>query len=432
MGSSNLKSKSKLWLIPPLLIGVVVLMLAKNAKQAPVLAEYKESFQAVRTILVKTEDFTPVATGYGTVQAAQTWKAISQVSARIIAVHGHLKNGAYVKKGEVLVRLDPIDAELNLAQAQVKLTELEVSEQNTKASLSIENRNLILAEKEFKRLKSLSRKGTTSKSSADSAERAMLSSRSIVQNHKNTLALLPTQKKLQQSQIAQAQRDLDNTVINAPFDMNISDLQIETEQYVSKGQQLFEASSIDSVEIIAYVALSELKNLFLQRDDIATDIATGIESFAGNISSIAHFSPTVYLDMGNQQQAIWKAKFIRFSDAVDSQTRTMGIVVAVDNPLQKIIPGIRPPLSKGMFVEVAIAGQVQKDVIAIPREAVHKNNVFVMTKEHRLQLQAVKILYQQAGKSIIKQGLKGGERLVLSDLIPAIDGMLLKDINADK
>ncbi len=424
MSASQTKLSSKLWLIPPLIIGLVVLVWIKNTQQEPVLVEYKEPAQGVRTMLVKRVDFTPVARGYGAVQAAQTWKAISQVSARIVAVHENLNNGAYVKKGDILVRLDPVDSELNLAQAQVKLTELEVSEKNTQASLIIEQRNLVLAEKEFKRLKSLANKGTTSQSSADAAERSMLSTRSIVQSRQNTLALLPTQKKLQQSQIAQAQRDLDNTIIRAPFDMNISGLQIETNQYVSKGQQLFVGNSIDRVEIITYVALSELKNLFFQREDITTNI----ESLANNLSSMAHFTPTVYLDLGNEKMAAWDARFIRFADEFDSQTRTMGVVVAVDDPLKKIIPGIRPPLSKGMFVEVAIAGQVQKNMLVIPRAAIHKNSVYLMSADNRLQRRAIKVLYHQDGKSIIQDGLNEGERLVLSDLVPAIDGMLLHDV----
>lgn len=416
---------SKLWLIPPLIVGVVVLMMAKNSKQAPVLSEQQEVYQGVRTLTVTSDAFTPIATGYGTVQAAQTWKAISQVSARIIKIHDKLSNGSFIIKGDVLVSLDPIDSELNLAQAQVKLTELTVSAKNTQASLKIELRNLVLAEKEFKRLKSLAKKGTISKSSADAAERTMLSSRSVVQSYKNSLALIPTQKKLQQSQVVQAQRDLDNTIIKAPFDMNISALQIEENQYVSKGQQLFEGNSIDSAEIITYVSLSALKNLFFQRNDISTNI----ESLASNLSSIAKFSPTVYLDMGNEQQASWEARFVRFSDEIDAQTRTMGIVVAVDHPLKKIIPGIRPPLSKGMFVEVAIAGQAQANMIAIPRSAIHKKSVYVMDKEDRLQLKAVKTLYEQDGKSVIKEGLEVGDRLVLSDLIPAVSGMLLKDLS---
>lgn len=424
MNAATSKKTSKLWLIPPLIIGVIVLMVAKNSKQAPTLTDQKENAQTVRTLLVKQEPFTPIATGYGSVQAAQTWKAISQVSARITQVHSHLSNGAYVKKGDVLVRLDPIDSELNLVQAQVKLAEIKVTEKNTKASLEIEEQNLVLAEKEYKRLKSLAKKGTTSKSSADSAERSMLSTRSIVQNYKNSLALVPTQKKLQQSQIAQAQRDLDNTVIKAPFDMNIADLSIEENQYVTKGQQLFSGRSIDRVEIITYVSLSELKNLFYKRNDISTNI----ESLTNNLSSLARFSPTVYLDMGNEQKATWKAKFIRFADEIDTQTRTMGVVVGVDNPLQQIIPGIRPPLSKGMFVEVAIAGQIQNDVVAIPRSTIHKKHVYVMNDENRLTIQPIKTLYNQGDLSIIKEGLEGGERLVLSDLIPAVNGMLLQDI----
>lgn len=426
MSESKQKSASKFWIIPPIIIGVLVLVGAKNSKPIPTLKAPQERVQTVRTLEIIKSDFKPIATGYGTVQPAKTWKAIAQVSARVQSIHSNLQNGSFIKQGEILVTLDPIDSELNLAQAQVALAEIHVTEKNTKASLNIESKNLVLAEKEFKRLKSLARKGTVSRSSADTAERTMLSIRSAVQNYKNSLALIPTQKKLQRSKIAQAQRDLDNTTIKAPFNMNISGLEIETNQFVSQGQQLFSGNSIDRVEIITYVALSEIRNLFFKRNDIAPNI----ESLSRDISSVAKFTPTVFLDMGQGKKAKWDAKFIRFSDEIDVQTRALGIVIAVENPLQKIIPGIRPPLSKGMFVEVEIAGQIQQGMIAIPRSSIHKNNVYLMDKDNRLKLKKVSKLYNQNGLSIIKSGLESGERLVLSDLIPAIEGMLLQDINS--
>ena len=427
MLSFKKESLIKLWIIPPLVIGVVVVMIARGSKSEPNLAEVKEVAHSVRTMVVESQDFTPIATGYGTVQPKQSWKAISQVSARIVSMHENLSNGSYVKKGDVLVTLDPVDYELNLVNAEVKLAEIDVSEKNTKASLAIENRNLILAEKEFKRLSSLAKKGTSSKSAADSAERSMLSTRSAVQNYKNSLALFPTQKKTQQTIITQAQRDLDNTTIVAPYDMNVSGLDIEANQYVSKGQQLFVGDSIDTVEIVTYVSLSELKNLFFKREDLNTNL----ESLVNNLSSVAQFTPTVYLDLGGERKASWDAKFVRFTDEVDAQTRTMGVVVAVDDPLQKIIAGVRPPLSKGMLVEVAIQGAVQNDMLVVPQSAIHNNAVYVLNEENRLSVKSITLYYNQDGMSLIRTGIESGSQIVLSDIIPAIDGMLLHVNNDD-
>ncbi len=202
-------------------------------------------------------------------------------------------------------------------------------------------------------------------------------------------------------------------------------MSIEADQYVTKGQHMFSGDSVNRVEIIAQIAISSLKNLFIDRPDTPKEI----NFFAQNLSSFTGFKPTITLDMGLGQTASWQATFIRFTDGVDTQTRTIGVVVAVEDPMQKTIPGVRPPLTKGMFVEVAIAGHTQTDKIVIPRSALRNGKVYVIDAQDRLQIRTVKKLYDQQDKSIIGEGLNDGEQLVLTDLIPAIQGMLLKAIN---
>lgn len=424
--SSRTFSKAKiLWIIPPIIIGIVIMVVMKSGKLPPQLSETGEPVRTVRTLLIEKTDFIPIATGYGVVQPAQVWKSVAQVSGRIISMHPRLKNGEIIQKGEQLFQVDPVDYELNLAQAETQLAELDVQLSNTQSSLKIEQRNLALAKKEQQRLQKLVKKGGVSQSSADAAERTMLSSTAQVQNLKNSLSLIPSQRKLQQAKITQAQRDLENTRIKAPFNLRIASLAIEADQFVSKGQQLFSGDSVDRVEIIAQVSMSALKNLFFGQPETPKDIQT----FSSSISSITGFKPTVNLDMGNEQVASWEATFLRFSDNVDSQTRTMGIVVAVENPLQKIIPGKRPPLSKGMFVEVSIAGYTQANSIVIPRSSLRNSKAYIINKESRLEIRQVQKLYDQQSHSIIAKGLEDGDQLVLTDLIPAVKGMLLKPVN---
>lgn len=425
MTDKNTSPLKMLWILPPILIGIVVLVMMKSGKHAPQLSEVGEPVRTVRTLEIQKTDFIPVVQGFGEVRPAQTWKAIAQVSGRIISMHPRLKDGEIIQQGELLFQIDPVDYELNLAQAETQLVELDVQHNNTQSSLKIEQKNLALAQKEHQRLQQLVKKGSVSKSSADTAERTMLTSSAQVQNLKNSLSLIPSQKKLQQAKITQAQRDLANTAIKAPFNMRVSALAIEADQFVSLGQALFSGDSIDRVEIIAQVAMSSLKNLFARRPQISTDI----QEFTNNMPTITGFKPTVKLDMGNEQFATWEARFVRFSDSVDSQTRTMGIVVAVDNPLQKIKPGIRPPLSKGMFVKVLIAGHTQQNSIVVPRSALRNGKVYIMNADNRLDIRAVEKLYDQQNHSIIQKGLSEGEKLVLTDLVPAVQGMLLKSVS---
>ncbi len=410
------------WLLLPILIGIVIFIAFKSGQLPPQPSETGEPARTVRTLQIHKTDFVPIAQGYGVVQPAQVWKAVAEVSGRIIKMHPRLENGELIEQGEPLFQIDPVDYELNLAQAKFQLAELDVQQSNARASLKIEKQNLALARKEYTRLQKLAKKGSVSQSSVDSAERTVLSSNALVQNLHNTLALLPTQKNLQQAKITQAERDLSSAMVIAPFNLRISSMTIEADQYVSKGQHMFSGDSINRVEIIAQVAVSSLKNLFIDRPGIPQDF----DLISNNLSSITGFKPTVKLDMGNDQVASWDATFVRFTDSVDPQTRTMGIVVAVENPLQKIIPGKRPPLSKGMFVEVTIAGHTQTDKIVIPRSSLHNGSAYVVDAQNRLDIRQIQKLYDQQDMSIIDQGLNDGEQLVLTDLIPAVQGMLLK------
>ncbi|MCK4709877.1 MAG: efflux RND transporter periplasmic adaptor subunit [Gammaproteobacteria bacterium] len=426
MITNSANRKKIFWILPPIILGILVLVVMKSGKLPPQPSDIGEPVRVVRTLQIQKTEFTPIATGYGVVQPAQVWKSIAQVSGRIISMHPRLKDGEIIPKGDILFQVDPVDYELNLAQAETQLAELNVQLSNTKTSLKIEERNLALATKEKQRLQKLVKKGGVSQSSADAAERTMLSSTSQVQNLKNSLSLIPSQRKLQQAKITQAQRDLENTHIKAPFNMRVASLAIEDDQFVSKGQLLFSGDSVDRVEIIAQVSMSSLKNLFFGHPETPKDIQT----FSKNISDITGFKPTVNLDMGNEQVASWDARFLRFTDNVDSQTRTMGVVVEVENPLQKIIPGKRPPLSKGMFVEVSIAGHPQQDSIVIPRSALRNGQAYIVDNESRLEVRKIKKLYDQKNQSIIANGLKDGEQLVLTDLVPAVEGMLLKSVSS--
>ena len=170
--------------------------------------------------------------------------------------------------------------------------------------------------------------------------------------------------------------------------------------------------------------MADLRNLFVGQSNLSTDIST----ITSNLAELTGFKPVVKMDVGNGLIAEWEAEFVRISDRVDPQTRTMGIVVAVDRPMQKIIAGVRPPLSKGMFVQVVIAGRIQPDSIVLPRSVIRAGKVYIVNAENRLETRAVKRLYNQQQMAVIGEGLLAGEKIVVSDLIPAVDGMLLQSV----
>jgi RND family efflux transporter MFP subunit len=421
MTTESPSRRRMLLILPPIVLGVLVLMWMAGGKQPPSKTERGEPTRTVRVIEVPRLDLVPIAEGYGPVRPDRVWTAVAQVAGRVVAIHPRLRDGEILPEGKELARIDPVDYELALAQAKAELAELEVQEQNARSSLAIEERNLALARRDLERKRKLVQQGTTSESAADEAERVMLSTRTAVQNMQNTLALIPTQRRLLEAKAARAERDLQHTTIRAPFNLRVANLKIEADQFVSMGQTLFEGDAVERVEIQAQVAMSSLRRLFIGRPDFKVDISRLSEQ----LPELLGFKPLVRLDLGNHV-AEWEAEFVRFSDDVDPETRTMGVVVAVDRPFDKIKPGYRPPLSKGMFVQVVLRGRTQPGRVVVPRSAVRGGAVYLADDENRLRRRPVEVLFGQGTLSVIGAGLAPGERVVVSVLVPAVEGMLLE------
>lgn len=410
-----------LWVLPPVAIGVLILVLLVRVNPGPTPIDNVELARRVRVITVPQVALTPYAEAYGTAQPAQVWTAVAQVAGRVVYTHRRLRDGGILPAGTALLRIDPVDYELSLAQVRAELAELDVQESNANALRVLEERALMLAERERERIARLRRQGTVSPSDSDSAERNELASRVSLQNLRNSLALLPTQRKVLQAKLTQAERNLQHTNISAPFNLRVAGLAVEAEQYVGKGQNLFQGDAVDRVEVIAQVNIAALRNLFIGFDGAAPDITR----LADELPDITGLRALVRLDMGGHI-AEWQAEFVRFSDQIDSKTRTLGVVVAVDRPLDKILPGKRPLLSKGMLVQVLLRGRVQADRVIVPRTAVRAGKVYVVDVNGRLETRDVELLYSFGELSVVAGGVQPGEQLVVSDLVPAVSGMLLE------
>jgi RND family efflux transporter MFP subunit len=412
---------SKLLIVPPILVGVLVLLWAKSGREPPQPAEHHEPTRSVRIVEAPGLDLVPVAEGFGAVKPARVWTAVAQVQGRVVEIHPKLKNGELLPEGAPLLKIDPMDYELALAQTRAELAQLEVEAQNAAASLDIERRNLALARQELERNRSLADKGTSSRSAADQAERTMLGAETAVQNLMNTVALIPTRRHLLEAKIARAERDLSHTEIRAPFNLRVANVQVENAQYVPTGKLLFEGDAVDRVEVVAQVALSAMRRLFLDPTDAGRANVT-IDKLPQRLAATR---PLLRLDLGSLV-AEWDARIVRISDQIDAETRTIGVVVAVDKPFEKVIPGYRPPLSKGMFVQVLLRGQPQPGRVVVPRVAVRNGQVLIADAEDRLRRRPVQVLFNQGPVAVISEGVTPGERVVVSDLVPAVDGMLLR------
>jgi multidrug efflux pump subunit AcrA (membrane-fusion protein) len=84
-----------------------------------------------------------------------------------------------------------------------------------------------------------------------------------------------------------------------------------------------------------------------------------------------------------------------------------------------------------MFVRAFIEGQ-QNPSWVIPERALHGDKIYLMGEDNKLEIKPVSVLYRRDNHVIIDGQLKQGDKLILNDLLPAINGMLLKEADGGK
>jgi RND family efflux transporter MFP subunit len=427
----------KLLILPPILIGLAVLAYVASGRSGPDRKPPAEKSRAVRIIAVEAVRLVPRVTGFGSVYPGTVWNATAQVSGEVIHVLPALKKGAILAANTEIVRISPANfalavrqAEANIRSAEAKLAELKVTETNTADLLKIEKRGLKLRNSELSRKENLLKRGTVARSAYELEQREALAQRKKVQDLENTLRLLPTQRAVQQEQIAvyqtqleSAKLDLARTRIILPFDAKIAAVNVEEKQFVQIGGALVTADSLDTAEVEAQMPIAQFRAMV--NASIPGGLSTGFtaQSFSEIVKSYG-FTAVVRLRAGNELVE-WPARFARISDTVDPKTRTIGAIVAVDGAYALATPGRRPPLTKGMFVEIEIQTRPRDGAIVVPRASLHGGKLYVVDSKNRLEIRPVSVGLLQGYLAVIDKGIDPGTRLVISDLIPAIAGMLL-------
>ena len=439
-----------LLIIPPIALGILGFMWMTQPEDTVSKAQ-EEAKLSVRAMTVVKEPMTLSAVGYGRVEAVQSWNVVSQVEGRALKVLTGLAVGTVVETGEVLIQVDPTDYELeiakteaNIAAAQATLVELTQQEKNTNRLIEIEQRVLDVVQGEFDRIQALSKSGTASKASLDTAQKSLLSEQNTLIDLQNTLALYPAQRAsaeatlaVRQAELAEAQRGLANTKITAPFRGRISEEAIETDQFVRVGDALLTLNAIDEAEVVGS----------FQPQAFGSLMRTAAGPQLQNVSEIDATRVIEYMELGKVKAflelnfagniARYSAEPLRFRGSVDSETGTLGIAVRVKDPLVSNPQQRKPPLEFGKFVSVVLEAKPDTGFISIPRAILQQDDsgapfVFTANSENRLALTPVMVGPVVGDHILITNGLKDGDRVLLSTPRPSVSGLLLDVIVASE
>ena len=424
----------------PAAVGLALLLALVGSRDLPSRAEGRKPVRAVTVVAAPSITVVPRVSGYGIVKPSETWNAVAEVEGKIVKKHPRLEPGAILPAGAELFQIDRTDYELRIAQLtgtvraqEVAIEQLEVEKRNSERLLEVEKRSLTLAQEDLARKKELLARGVITPSSVDQETRSVLQQEQNVARIENDLALIPTRRESLKAQLArdqaqldQARLDLAQTSIKLPFDARVDTVAVELRQFVRTGEVLATADSVASAEIAAQVTIDEMFRLLPPVDLDAVDL-TGNDT----AEFFSRLKASVKLETG-RGTVNWSGRVDRTTAGLDPKTRTVGIIVVVDEPYRSARPPVRPPLVENMYVRVEFTSTAKGPFVVVPRSSLHQGRVYVVNSDNVLEIRPVKVAFAQDGIVALAEGVSAGELVVVADLVPAVEGMTLKPVEIDE
>ncbi|MDV7105818.1 HlyD family secretion protein [Vibrio sp. TH_r3] len=427
-----MKINRKILFFPALAVGIVILIVAIKMKPDLPVKPAGDRARLVETMQLEQSDVAPRVIGFGKIAPKFEWQAIAEVSGKVVYKNPELEKGRILQAGTEVLRIDPLDYELKLAQAeadlsssQTQLAKLDQEEKNLKGTLEIETSRLTISKKELDRKVSLQKRGLTSQSDVDQQNQSYLSQQKLLLDMQNQLSLYPDERKVaealikvNESKVAEAKRQLEKTTIAMPQTLRIAQVDVEKDQVVNLQQTMLTAHGMNTMEVEAQFSIHDMQL-------VASSLPHFINSTSGvSQLDMSEVTADIELSSGNLT-ARWPAKVARISETVDATQATVGIILEIEQDYDSLNTSTTPPLVNGMFVSAELTGQKSLSWL-IPERALHGNRVYMMDAENRLDIRTVTVLYRTDNQVVVDGNLQQGERLIVNDLLPALQGMLLK------
>ena len=375
------------FVIPLIIVLVFIFGAMGLMATAPVLepAAVEPVATTVRVKTVAPEAVQLKVHSQGTVKPSTESQLIPEVSGRVVWMSPKLVAGGYFNEGDVLARVDELDYKNTKDRAQATLGRADAEHQH--------------ARYEYQRLKSLAERKLTSRSQLENALRALRVAEAARQDARVNYE--------------QAAQNLERTTVRAPFTGLVRSENVDIGQFISRGSPIATLYASDLVEVRLPIADRQLAFLNLP------------PTLRGELPP--ELQPDVVLSTEYAGQNLtWAGKIVRTEAEIDVSSRMVQLVARVPNNPDN------PPLSVGLFVEAEIEGLSVEDIIVLPRSALRNDNqVLIVNADNQLKFRPIEALRLYQDNVLIKAGLDAGERVCVSPIQTAIDGMTVNPVTEE-
>lgn len=377
-------------LLVSILIAVLVIVTRPTVEKVAPEIPHK----IVRVQTVAKENTRMMVKSQGSVAPRTEIMLVSEVAGRAVSVSPSFVAGGFFGKEKTLLTVDPSNYQLAVTQAKSQVAQAERIYQ-------MEEQQGKIAREEWQRL-----------------------------NKGNIPPLVAREPQLNEARAAldaakanlkKAELDLQRTRISAPFIGRVRSKAVDIGQYVVPGNPIGSVYAVDYAEVRLPIPDEALAYI-----DMPYSIEAMKDIQGPRVVLSARFA-------GKTHQ--WEGYLTRIEGEIDPQSRMIYVVARVKDPYDLNKTGNHVPLTVGLFVTAEIHGKTVQDVVQVPRSALRNGNqVLIVDDENKLHFRTVNILRQAGDYAFIDDGLKNDERICISTLSAAVEGMTvaIADENAAK
>jgi len=361
-----------------MVITVALLLLMKAMKKEIETKENTHIIPAVEVVQIEPIDFVVPIRSEGLVVPKTRINLSAELSGRVVEVADDFNAGGRFKKGDVLLKIDPVDYQLAITRANANVAAQQ-------ANLDLQQAKSDLAKKDWKKY------GKKGKPDALNLNLPQVASAKAALS--GALADLNL-----------AKRNLEKTSIVAPFDGVILSKNVDVGQFVTLATVIASVASTQQAEI--RIALTDVQ---LQNSGI------------NDLESIIDISAVIKSEEITATQ--WQAKVARIESQRDAKTLLNYVVIEIESPFSQQNKALR----FNTFVSVTLKGKTLKQVYPIERGFVMLDDkVKILDEKSKLEIRQVEIAYSDSAYYYISDGIKQDDRVITTGLAHVKSGDLLK------
>lgn len=344
-----MKGKKLWWIIGIGLVALLVVAVFANKN--------RDTSKKVTVEKVTLQTITERVTANGKIQPAQDVKISSDVSGEIIELA--VKEGDQVKKGQLLVKINPDIYIAAKNRAEAALNSARANLATAKARYAQSKAQFINAEKTFQRNKELIANGAISQSEYDNAVSAYEVAKADAEAAEQGARASEFSVKSAEATRKEANDNLNRTEIYAPQAGTISSLAVEEGERVvgtaqMAGTEMMRISDMNMMEVHVDVNENDIIRVSLNDTaEVEVDSYLG-KKFKGLVTEMANAATSS--GMGTDQVTNFAVKIT--------------LLPASYKQLLEGKPANFSPFRPGMSANVDILTATERNVIAVPIEAV--------------------------------------------------------------